>query len=213
MTRKVQYLLLDLGGVLLNIAPQLTSDAFQKLGLVDMTGDFASAKQSELFDGLETGSITPDQFLHALSSRTSQPVSLQEVEAAWNALLLDFPDSRIQLLRKLKAQMPIFLLSNTNEIHLAHIDEKLATEQGVSGLSDFFHAAYYSCRVGLRKPDPLIFEAFLKAEGVPAEDTLFVDDTAPNIAIADELGFQTILFRQGDDLGAALADFEILIAS
>ena len=87
-------IIFDLGGVILNIDYRLTSQAFQNLGLSDFDEKYSQAKQSHLFDRLETGAVSPEQFRTELKAYFNQQVSDADLDNAWNAMLLDLPDGK-----------------------------------------------------------------------------------------------------------------------
>ena len=119
-----------------------------------------------------------------------------KIVEAWNALLLDFPKERIDLLKKIKTKYRTFLLSNTNSIHLKEFQERLHNEQGVY-LEDLFEKAYYSHVVKLRKPNADIFNLVLKENDLMPSETLFIDDTASNFPEAEKMGIQTYHLKPG----------------
>ncbi|MCS6833926.1 MAG: HAD-IA family hydrolase, partial [Flammeovirgaceae bacterium] len=113
------------------------------------------------------------------------------LDEAWNAMLLDIPAERLQLLGELQKKKKIFLLSNTNAIHKEAFDKKLQ-QHGYSTLDVFFEKAYYSHLVGDRKPNASIFERVLQENQLNPQTTLFIDDTYQHIAGAKSVGLQTI---------------------
>lgn len=184
-------IIFDFGGVIININYQLTTKAFQKLGLENFDELFSKAKQSNLFDLYEKGSISSAEFRKRLNSFLNLKLSDTEIDAAWNAMLLDLPQDRLDLLKKLKQTHRTFLLSNTNEIHIHTIWKTLKTEKGIDGMGDFFENVYLSYEMGMRKPDAEIFEKVLKENNLDPSETLFIDDSPQHIEGAKKLGIQT----------------------
>lgn len=107
-------------------------------------------------------------------------------------MLLDFPKERITLLQQLRKRYRVFLLSNTNPIHLRRINEILLRDTGVARLDDLFDKAYYSCYLNDAKPAASIYRTVLEDGGMQVADTLFIDDNADNIAGAKQLGMLTV---------------------
>ena len=114
------------------------------------------------------------------------------IDVAWNSLLLDLPPERVELLKKLRENYRLFLLSNTSSIHITQVNKILEATTGIEKLDDLFEKVYYSYDMGLMKPDPAIYLQVLKEQGLEAEETLFLDDNADNIAAASKLGIDTI---------------------
>jgi putative hydrolase of the HAD superfamily len=67
----------------------------------------------------------------------------------------------------------------------------LLNEHNLPSLEPFFESLYLSYEVGLRKPDPKIFEYVLQDAGLDPATTLFIDDSIQHIQAAHELGIVT----------------------
>jgi putative hydrolase of the HAD superfamily len=117
----------------------------------------------------------------------------ETIDDSWNAMLRGIPSLKLELLQRLQGEFQVFLLSNTNAIHVRHINEfmmpKLPERRS---LDSYFHKAYYSHRMGKRKPDADIFEQVLEENHLVPEQTLFLDDYSVNIEGAKSLGIKTI---------------------
>ena len=184
-------IIFDLGGVLLDIDYQKTIDAFKNLGIENFEEMFSQFKADELFEKLETGHVVEVDFYAAIKERTGMQLSNDEIDNAWNALFLNFRTKSLEVLEKLSEDYKLYLLSNTNTIHLKYFKTLFTKETGKPLLDAYFIKAWYSNEVGLRKPGAAIFEFILQDENLTAEDTLFIDDTLINIETAQQLGFKT----------------------
>jgi len=187
---ETKNIIFDLGGVLLNIDYQKTIDAFKNLGIKNFEEMFSQFKADELFEKLETGDITEADFYAAIKSRTAAKISDAEIEAAWNALILDFRKDSLAWLEKLAITYNLYLLSNTNSIHLKYFKALFIQQTGKPLLDAYFDKAYYSNEVHLRKPGTRIFEFVLADANLLAGETLFIDDTLTNIETALKMGFK-----------------------
>jgi putative hydrolase of the HAD superfamily len=181
-------IIFDLGGVILNIDYRLTSQAFQNLGLSDFDEKYSQAKQSHLFDRLETGKITPEDFRKKLKAYFSQTVSDTDMDNAWNAMLLDLPKQRIDLLKQLSKNYRLFLLSNTNIIHYRAYSAYLKQTFGKMIFDEIFEKQYLSFEIGMRKPDKQIFELVLNENNLRPSETLFIDDSIQHVEGAAKTG-------------------------
>jgi epoxide hydrolase-like predicted phosphatase len=188
----IKHIIFDLGGVILNIDYQRTYKAFEELGIKDFTSLYNQFKGSRLFDDLETGRVTPEGFLQAMHQHMPAHVTDQQIIDAWNAMLLDFPVQRLQLLQQLQLHYNTFLLSNTNAIHLEKFNRILQESRGIPSLDAFFNKAYYSHQMGYRKPEKEAYQLILDNHGLDPAETVFIDDTLPNIEGARAVGLQTI---------------------
>jgi len=183
----IPNIVFDLGGVLLNINPENSVNQFKAIGLNDTTRIQNEYRENGLFDRLEKGKLSPEDFRKEIRQYIDAEVSDQQIDHAWNAMLLDFPYERLLLLQELKKTHKIFLLSNTNCIHWECYTKLIKENYGVE-LSDCFEKDYYSHDMGLRKPDISIYNALLRAENLKAGETLFIDDMYSNVEAARSVG-------------------------
>jgi FMN phosphatase YigB (HAD superfamily) len=190
----------DLGGVLMDLSYLKTAEAFRKLGLKDFDTIYSQAKQSGLFDAFETGKISSGVFRKKLRDWLDPGIGDDQIDSAWNAMLLGMPAHKIELLQSLKEHYRIFLLSNTNEIHLTAVFDMMRTDHGFPDLSHLMEKQYYSCRVGMRKPDAGIFQYVLQEQGLKASEVLFIDDSIQHIEGARSVGMKAHHLKEGEDL-------------
>ncbi len=198
--KETKNIIFDLGGVLLDIDYQKTIDAFKKLGIENFEEMFSQFNADELFEKLETGDITETDFYAEVKNRTSITISDGEIETAWNALLLDFRTESLTYLEALSKNYKLYLLSNTNCIHLKCFKQLFTQQTGKPLLDAYFCKAYYSNEVGLRKPGTEIFDFVLQDENLTAAETLFIDDTLMNIETAQKMGFKTHHLLPGEKI-------------
>ncbi|RPE13503.1 HAD family phosphatase [Chitinophaga lutea] len=188
----IKNIIFDLGGVLLNIDYQLTNKAFTDLGVRNFTELYSQFHANTLFEDLETGKVSEEDFIAQLKPHIPGHVTGDQIIAAWNAMLLDYPVARLQLLQQLRQHYNLYLLSNTNAIHLKEVNNILGRSRGIPSLAAFFDKSYYSHLIGLRKPEKEAYQLILDENNLRPEETLFIDDTLPNVEAAKALGIQTI---------------------
>lgn len=191
-------IIFDLGGVILNIDYHRTIRAFKALGMSDFDHHFTQLKQEHLFDLHETGHISDADFRHGLRPHLLPDVTDADIDAAWNAMLLDLPAQRLNLLMKLKNQHRTFLLSNTNAIHINEFHRQLRAVHGLMDLNDHFERVYLSYQMGLRKPDPAIFLRVCDENGLSPETTLFIDDSPQHVEGAKKAGLMAVHLKGVD---------------
>ena len=202
----IKNIVFDLGGVILNIDYHKTIDAFTALGIADFDAMYSQAAQSNLFDDLETGRSTPQQFRDGLKQFLPGGTTDAQIDDAWNALLEDLPAERLRLLEACKARYNTYLLSNTNSIHYVQYIRDLEAAHGLPDMNGLFHKVYLSHEVHMRKPDAEIFEHVLNDQGLKASETLFIDDSILHIEGAASVGIQAYHLTGGEtilDLGLA----------
>lgn len=181
-------ILLDLGGVLIDVDYHASARAFQALGHADFERLYSKAQQDHLFDGFETGALTPDQFRGRIRELLNESLSDGEIDRCWNAMLGSIPTARIDLVKKLKDRYNVLLLSNTNAIHVPAFSAIVARENGIADFKRVFHGAYYSCEIGLRKPHTSAYLYVLNQHGADPHRTLFIDDSIQHVIGAREAG-------------------------
>lgn len=189
----VKNIIFDLGGVIINLDMMRTLTAFRELAGTDDVPQYTYEKQHSLFKEYEVGAISTQQLHEGVRQLIGKPVADADIDAAWNAMILDIPPERFELLKQLKTRYRIFLLSNTNEIHYDCFNAYIKTAYGMDGLEPYFEQVYYSHLIGMRKPNADIFEHVLNQNGLLAEETLFLDDTPGHLEGAAKLGLQTML--------------------
>jgi FMN phosphatase YigB (HAD superfamily) len=198
MTVKPEAILFDLGGVIYDIDYQKTIDAFIALGADPKHVMYSQAMQSNLFDAYEIGQISSSDFLIALQKEMPVNTSLDSIKNAWNALLIGQPAHRLTFLAQLKAKLPIFLLSNTNEIHIAQISNELQMHFGEANYKSYFDEVFLSYELGMRKPHVETFQEVIRRTGVNPAKTLFIDDSAQHIEGAQQAGLLTHHHTSGE---------------
>ena len=184
-------IIFDFGGIFFNIDLSLTEKAFTDLGVADFNSLYSLTEASDLFEKLETGTVTPDEFYEGFRHATQMNLGDEEIKNAWNALLLDYPKERLEWLEDISKRYNIYLYSNTNKIHHDEFTRRFQPVTGRDKFDDYFIKAWYSHEVKLRKPYPESFTTLLQSENLNATETLFVDDTFKNIEGAQKAGLHT----------------------
>lgn len=204
---KIEAIIFDLGGVILNLDYHLTIKAFEKLGLENSSKLFSQKTQSGFFDDFEIGKISAKDFRTEIRKVLNKVVSDIEIDSAWNAMLLDFPTNRFNLLKQLSSTRRVFLLSNTNEIHMAWFKNYVNSLFGEKVFFDLFEVAYLSNEMGMRKPNIEIFEFVIIQNKLDPKTTLFIDDSKQHLVGAKNAGLQTHWLIPGEEITQLFSDF------
>ena len=181
----IKNIIFDFGDIFINLDKQATYKALAKLGITNISDQMIS-----VYHSYEKGLISTYDFVNFFHHNFK--ISKQDLVESWNAILLDFPKKRLKFLKDLAASKKyrLFLLSNTNELHIAWIQNIL----GIDFYHDFkncFEQFYLSHEIKLRKPDTEIYEFVLNKNNLVAEETLFIDDLEENTTAANKLGILT----------------------
>ncbi|HEX6223459.1 MAG TPA: HAD-IA family hydrolase [Chryseolinea sp.] len=186
-------MIFDLGGVILDLSVDTTLSSFANLSGIETATVKKLFVSSPQFEFYEKGGISDEEFRKFVKTLYGIDASDDQLDACWNAMLLGFPQKKLSLLETLKGKYNVYLLSNTNNIHLQYINNILLPKVNHhSQLDDFFHRAYYSHRMKKRKPDAEIFDQVLQEGNFLPEETLFLDDNLSNVEGAAKLGIKTV---------------------
>jgi putative hydrolase of the HAD superfamily len=167
-------------------------EEFKKLGLDGPNEDLLA--HNDLF---EKGKITELQFIETFLKYIPD-AHIEEVRKAWNASIGDFPLYRLEFLQLLSSKYRLFLLTNTDAIHIDCFEHKV----GMSFYSDFyrcFEKVYYSYEMGMKKPDPEIFATLIRKHDLSPKRTLFIDDKKDNTDVAESLGLHVWNLQVGKE--------------
>ena len=187
----MKNIIFDLGGVLLNINYKASEAAFSQLGLNNYADYFKQDYSSELFEQLESGTINTATFYESFRDIFKTNASSNTIKEAWNAMLGNFIPANLDIVANAAQKYRVYLFSNTNQIHYEGFRDIYQQQFGNKDFDKRFIKAYYSHICGWRKPDPQAYKNLLEAEGLIAEETLFIDDTQKNIIGAKEAGLNT----------------------
>ena len=189
----VKNLIFDLGGVILDLSVDHTLQSFSRLSNMPKERVQEVYVSERGFLDYEKGMIDDEAFRDFVRDTFSINAEDDAIDDCWNAMLRGIPAIKLDLLMRLQNEFRVFLLSNTNAIHLDHINNiMLPKGANQKSLDDYFHKAYYSHRMRKRKPDAEIFEQVLEENHLIPEQTLFLDDYAINIEGAKALGIKTV---------------------
>jgi putative hydrolase of the HAD superfamily len=176
----IQAFLFDIGNVLLKFD---FSKALRAIAHQSETRD--EAETLDRIDAVkqvyEDGRMSRAEFLEAVFRLLRYRGTEAEFIAAWEDIF-DPVEATMALAARLAPRFPLFLLSNTNDIHLAYVRRRYR-------VFEHFRGGTYSCEVQASKPGREIYEIACRAHGLTPERTFFIDDLAANIATARDLGF------------------------
>ena len=140
----------------------------------------------------ELGRIKPQEYYEGLKGRLRLPWTYDQFVLAWNDIFRENCDVT-QLMQRLGKHHKLTALTNTNELHIAHIK---ATIPSLSIFDDWVA----SCDVGLRKPDPQIYRLAVKRAGVRPDAAVYVDDRPELVEAGRDTGLAAIRFENTQQL-------------
>ena len=201
----IKNIIFDLGGVLLNVEMKKTIEAFARLGWKETDQQGNSQTRLAVFENLETGADSQIRFRENIRKMLPGRPADDEIDHAWNAMLLGFFPGTVDYLSELKSGYSLYLLSNTNILHLKHFRAIFFNDYGFP-IDKLFKKTYYSHEIGFRKPNPMAYLKVLEDAALIPGKTLFVDDLKANTDAAAELGMKVLNIEAGK-LMETLPDF------
>jgi putative hydrolase of the HAD superfamily len=192
----VQAIFFDLGMVLVSFDWDIAIPRFaaENGGDVERVRAFLAHPYHEAF---ERGDMSPQEFFERGCQLMGFRGTFDQFRRSWSEIFTEI-ESSVQLARQLGAAYPLYVLSNTNPWHVARVEQQFDWLQ-------LFRARYYSCDLGVRKPDPRIYRMALACAQVRPDHTLFIDDRLENLEGAAAVGMQTLHAPTPDVLRARLA--------
>ena len=179
----IKTIIFDFGDVFINLDKPATFRELKKLGITSFTEEML--EMNKLY---ETGEVSSSAFV-SFYQQIFPITNHKQLEAAWNAIILDFPEHRLQFIEALAEakQYQLILLSNTNELHLKKVIENMGIER-YQRFKKSFHKFYLSHEIHFRKPEKDIYHFVLDTNSLKANECLFIDDTFENTETAKQLG-------------------------
>mgnify|MGYP003558122755 FL=1 len=199
----INAIIFDFGDIFVNLNKQAEIDEFKKLGL-----DGPNEELIQLNDLFERGKISELEFIEGFQKYIPN-ADVHDIRKAWNSIIGEFPLYRLEFLQMLAGKYRLFLLTNTDAIHISRFEHMV----GISFFSDFyqcFEKVYYSYEMGMRKPQPEIFTHILNKHDLSPKRTLFVDDKKENTDAAAKLGINVWNLQVGEEDVVDLFEKKIL---
>lgn len=195
--QKIKNIIFDYGNVIFEIDFNKTQNALLQLGITESKAFFDHKNHHQLFSDFETAAITPAQFRDGIRhAAQNNGLTDEEIDAAWNSLLIGVPPGIHDVLLRVKEKYRTFLLSNNNVTHYKYIVDYLKREYDMNDNNELFEKAYYSQDMLLRKPNVEIFEKVIRENDLNPAETLFIDDSPQHIEGAKLAGLNTLLMTK-----------------
>ncbi len=181
----IKNIIFDFGDIFINLDKKATYSELEKLGVSKITDEMIDVAYR-----YERGLVSTDEFIRFFNKKFK--VDKEDLVFAWNSILLDFPARRLVFLKALvkSKKYRLFLLSNTNDLHISSVKKSLGTEF-YNEFKSCFEQFYLSHEIHFKKPDTAIYEFVLNENCLIADETLFIDDLKENTDAANKLGIHT----------------------
>ena len=190
---KVRAILFDIGRVLVGVDVSRVSGGLTAGPALSPSELWFALENDPRWPDWQEGRISPrDWYLH-VSQRLRVALSFEQFAEVWNRAIAPEPIQDDAFLERLAKRYRLALLSNTDPIHVAHLQSTFAFFR-------LFPVRIYSCTVGVRKPNPLIYREALRACKVRASQAVYIDDIPAYVEAARVLGISGIHFQSPQQL-------------
>ncbi len=197
---RIRNIIFDFGGVIHDIRYENVGEAFIKHGVTDLGTFYSKDFQTPEMDLFEKGLLSPAQYRDYIRRMTGKNLSDNDIDDIVNAILIDVPRERVELLIKLRKNYKVFLFSNTNQINYDCFTVKLKQKYGFDIFQECFDAAYFSQFMHCRKPATEGFERIIEEQHLVPSETLFIDDIEKNLDGARAVGINGLHLANGSIL-------------
>ena len=198
MDRKIKNIIFDFGGVLIDLDRERCLDSFRQLGMANAEQMLDVCHQQGFFLQYEKGLIDTAEFRNRIREQIGKQISDEEIDAAWNTLLVAIPSYKLDMLLELRKKYMVYLLSNTNEIHWEWSVKHAFCYKSFS-VNDFFEKRFLSYQMKMAKPDVEIFQQVIDLTNIDPLETCFIDDSEANCRTAETLGITTYTPKAHED--------------
>lgn len=191
-------IIFDLGGVILPLNVEASKKKIIEYTGKDIQEWIKFGYPHQLIQQFELGKVTEKEFFEELKDLLSFNQELYYLKEAWNAMLMLIPVENINYLKQLSEKYQLILLSNTCETHIHCFEKMLQDYHEIESLEVLFDKVYFSCHIGLRKPDTGIFQKLIKENELDLNQTVYFDDTIEHIEVAKKMGITSYLYPQNN---------------
>ena len=200
-TPKVNVLLFDLGGVLLEIDWMrvfLQWSSNSRLSAAEMADRFS---MDVAYQNHECGQISGSEYFSYLREIMQYQGDEASFILGWNSIFVGLVNETINTLANISPEISLCLLTNTNTTH------ETEWRTIYSAVIDQFSKVFVSSTMGYRKPDRKAFEQVVEEMNVEANEILFFDDTEENVEGAKAAGLLAVHVTQPADIRMALVKY------
>lgn len=194
----IRNIVFDFGGVLIDADLESVLRAFRDMGVDNISEYLNLYRQNGLFLDLEDGTKNKEEFNEALRAMTGRNIPDEAIASAWLAIVERVDPNKLLYLEELRKKYRLYLLSNINP-HVFEWAETPAFSELGQPIRHYFDKMFASYQLKMTKPSREIFEHVLRTAGIKAEETLFVDDGAKNVATAESMGFHVYQPQNRED--------------
>lgn len=200
----IKTILCDLGNVVVPVNHRKIAEGLAKFSNKDenyIYNFFLNSKTRKKFD---IGKISTKQIFMDFKNNLNLKLNFEQFKKIWCSCFVGLNKDMEKLLYKLRKNYKLVLLSNTDEIHFAHIRNKYK-------ILDIFDDFILSYKLGYRKPSPLIYLYALKKTGIFQGHLLYIDDISRFVKAGKLFGIKSIQYKNMQKLKSDLKQMNVKI--
>lgn len=198
MTGRIDALLFDLGGVLIDVDFDRVFARWAAHARCEASAIRSRWAPDVSYQQHERGEIDARAYFACLRGTLDVALTDEQFADGWNAIFGGEVPGMARLLREAATRLPLYVFSNSNRAH------QVVWSRLYEDLLAPFRRVFVSSDLGLRKPDPAAFHAVAAAIGAPPARILFFDDALENVEGAMASGMHAIHVRSREDVERAL---------
>ncbi len=189
---KIKTVIFDMGNVLLHYDATKACKSFARVCQTPFLRVWLHFFTSSVEKAYTRGEMSSREFYKHSVKILKTPISYTEFKRYWNEIFWE-NEGMEKILKRLKKHYPLYVISNTNDMHFEYIKAQFPILKN-------FKKLFPSHQVGARKPEAIIYEKVLKRIGCLPEEAVFIDDVPKFVRAARNVGMQAIRFRNNDQL-------------
>jgi putative hydrolase of the HAD superfamily len=192
-TQAPRALIFDIGRVIVRVDISRALTALGAGAHLSAEQVWSAIQSDPRMRDFQEGRLSSHQWHEHLARRFGLKLSFEQFCAIWNSALDSTTLLGQDLFAELAGRHRLLLLSNTDPIHVAHLETNFRFPR-------HFHARIYSCVAGVSKPDPAIYRQAIRAAGASPDEILYIDDAGEYVEAGQRAGLETIQFRGAEQL-------------
>jgi len=200
---RIRLIISDFGGVICTFDYRIFCERLARRIGKGAEEIYDAVYGSDLHAQFEQGRLTGPEYHRKVMDRFAADVPYAEFFPMYGDIFTEIPGT-CDLLRRLHTRYPLYLLSDTNEIHFGYVKQTVEVVR-------LFDQCIVSHEVGAMKPDPRIYQEALRRSGFPADACVFIDDRPGNVDGAKRVGMHAFQFISPEQCAAELARLGVVI--
>ena len=197
LSRSLRGIIFDIGRVLIRVDITRALDGLASAGSLSSSEVWSAIEKDPHWPDWQEGRMSPRDWHIHVAKKLGAALTFEQFAEVWNRALDPEPLLEDAFLKSLSKRYRLALLSNTDPIHVSHIESTY-------GFLSFFPVRVYSCSIGASKPNPLVYAEVLRACKIAAGEALYIDDVASYVEAAQRLGMAGIQFKSPGQLASDL---------